>query len=159
MTTCSCCSLQHSDGYRREKDSSLQWETENSFSFFFFGCEGTIQLLDNVKNLQNVSHRSALGGENVNPLVPLQHNNNFRNCYGNPRRGRISAATWTWNTTWDSKSTTSAMENSKIASGSKKVGCLSTKAGKHKASFSSSRSARIMVAQGRGGPRPITGPL
>lgn len=32
-----------------------------------FLCEGTIQLPNYVKNLQNVSHRSALGGENVNP--------------------------------------------------------------------------------------------
>ena len=35
--------------------------------FFFFKCEDTLQLLDYVKNLQNVSHHSALEGENVNP--------------------------------------------------------------------------------------------
>lgn len=70
-------------------------------------------------------------GRMLIPLVLLQqHNNNFRNCYGNPRRG-ISPATWSWNATWDSKSTTSEIENSKIVSGSKKWGCLRTKPGKH----------------------------
>lgn len=55
----------------------------------FFVLKGAHQSPGYVGNLQNVSGRSALNGENVNPPVPLQQhdNNNVRNCHTTPGRG------------------------------------------------------------------------
>lgn len=65
----------------------------------------------------------------IPPLVLLQHNNNFRDCHGNPRRGGAGAATRSWNATWDRKSTTSEAENSQIVPGVKETGLPENRSG------------------------------
>lgn len=124
MTTCSCCFPQHRDACR------LISAVGDRKLFFYVKVPSNCLTMWRICRMFHTAVHSE--GRMLIPLVLLQqHNNNFRNCYGNPRRGGISAATWSWNAMWDSKSTKSEIENSKIVSGSKKWGCLRTKAGEH----------------------------
>lgn len=59
-------------GGRRRVSDEPERQT-NAVHCLFFCSKGSLQSLDYVKNLQNVSGRRGLNGENVNPL--FRYNN------------------------------------------------------------------------------------